>query len=83
MSDIDTVRKLVNLWPTRAELTEDLRRAYPDLSVTVAQVHKWAEKQSIPSRYQYPVLVVGQRRGFPISADLIVRLHSGERRGAA
>jgi len=82
MDKISSVRDLVNLWPTRAELAKDVMAACGSLRVTTAQVHKWAEKGSIPSKYQHPVLIAGQARGFEITADLIVLLHGPERSAA-
>lgn len=75
MDEISSIRELVNLWPTRATLAGDLKKAYPGLKVSAAQVHKWAEKGSIPARYHFPVMVAGRLRKFPITADLIAQLH--------
>ena len=75
MDEISSIRDLVNLWPTRADLAKDVNLAFPTLGVTTAQVHKWAEKGSIPSKYHFPVLQAGRQRGFDVSADLIVMLH--------
>ncbi|MCB1401266.1 MAG: hypothetical protein KDJ82_16230 [Rhodobacteraceae bacterium] len=76
MNAIHSIRDLVNLWPTRAALAADINAAAPSLNVSTAQVHKWAEKGSIPARYQYPILQSAARRGFDVSADLLVRLQS-------
>lgn len=73
---VSTIRELVNLWPTRAELASDICSLSPDLQVTTHQVHKWAEKCSIPSRYHHSVLLAGRRRQFEITAEMIARLHS-------
>lgn len=75
MDDISSIRDLVNLWPTRAALAHDIKSAFPALKVSTAQVHKWAEKGSIPARYHFPILMAGQQRDFAITADLIARLH--------
>lgn len=83
MGRVESIRDLVNLWPTRAELASDLKSAFPQLSVSVTQVHKWAEKQSIPARYHHALLIVGRRRGFNISAELIIKLHSAFHRDVA
>ena len=79
MAEISSVRDLVNLWPTRSELAQDLMSTCSSLKVTTAQVHKWAEKGSIPPKYQHSILVAGRRRGFDITAELIVSLHAPER----
>lgn len=82
MNSLTSVRDLINLWPTRAELQSDLKAAFPQLSVSVTQVHKWAEKQSIPARYQHPILHVAKARGFDVSADLLLELHAASRTAA-
>ncbi len=76
MDEITDIRSLVNLWPTRAALAEDLMRCCPSLTVSTGQVHKWAEKGSIPNKYHHPLLVSARVRGFEVTADLIVALHA-------
>jgi len=76
MEAISSIRDLVNLWPTRSSLADDLQTFCPDLKVNTARVHKWAEHGAIPARYHFPVLMAGRHRGFTITADLIVRLHA-------
>lgn len=76
MEAISSIRDLVNLWPTRSSLVEDLRIFSPGMKVTTARVHKWAENGSIPAKYQFSVLTAGRHRGFSITADLIVKLHA-------
>lgn len=76
MDTISSIRELINLWPTRAELANDLNIACASLRASAAQVHKWAEKGSIPSKYHHHVLTSGQARGFAISAALLVSLHA-------
>lgn len=78
MEAVSTIRELVNLWPTRASLHEDLRRHFPSLPVSVHRIHKWAETGSIPPRYHHPVFVAAQDRKFPVTAELIARLHCPE-----
>lgn len=76
MEDISSVRELINLWPTRSALVDDVRVVAPLVAVTTSQVHKWAEKGGIPAKYHHPVLLAAKLRGFKITADLIVRLHA-------
>ncbi|WP_283638082.1 hypothetical protein [Marinovum algicola] len=73
---IPTIKALVNLWPTRAALAADLNASSPRLSVTVHQVHKWAEKGCIPAKYHHPLLLAARAREFPVSAELLVELHA-------
>lgn len=82
MEDISNIKDMVNLWPTRSELARDLMAVCSSLSVSTAQVHKWAEKGSIPPKYHHHILIAGRSRGFDISADLIVRLHAAQRTAA-
>lgn len=86
MDKISTIRDLVNLWPARSALAGDINDIAGAALVTLAQVHKWAENQSIPAKYHHFVVVAAGRRGFPVTADLIVRLHAEgarPRKGAA
>lgn len=76
MEAISSIRDLVNLWPTRSSLVADLRALSPGMKVTTARVHKWAENGSIPAKYHSSVLTAGQKRGFSITADLIIELHA-------
>lgn len=76
MSQIQTVRDLVNLWPTRADLAVDMSQQCSALSVSPHQVHKWAEKGSIPAKYHFRLLTAAQKRSLPVTADLLVRLHA-------
>jgi len=76
MEAISNIRDLVNLWPTRSSLANDLQALCPSLNTNTARVYKWAEHGAIPARYQFSVLTAGRCRGFEISAELIVKLHS-------
>jgi len=73
---ISSIRDLVNMWPTRASLVEDLRWFSPGLKVNTPQVHKWAANGTIPAKYHFLVLSAGRHRGFLIDAELMVRLHA-------
>ena len=76
MEAITNIRDLVNLWPTRSSLAEDLQTLCPSLNTNTARVYKWAEHGAIPARYHFSVLTAGRCRGFEISAELMVKLHS-------
>jgi hypothetical protein len=75
-----TVRAIIDLWPSRAALVEDIHT--DDDPVTLATVHKWAQRNSIPSRYHAAVLRAGARRSFALSAESIVAAHDPMRRAA-
>ena len=83
MEKISSVRDLINLWPRRADLASECQAHAPGQSVTVARVHKWAENDAIPAKYHLAVLAAAQARAFPVTADLIVRLHAPASRSAA
>lgn len=68
MNPPDSIRALIDLWPTRRDLAEDV-------PTTVDRVHKWAVKNNIPSRYHNSVLLAARRRGFPVDAEQLIRLH--------
>ena len=74
MSDVSSVTSLINLWPRRADLAEDVA-AELGSEVTTGRVHRWAGTGVIPARYHAAVVRAGRARGFNIDADLIVRLH--------
>jgi len=76
MEAISSIRDLVNLWPTRSSLVDDLGGLCPGLKVTTPQVHKWAANGSIPAKYHFLVLMAGRQRGFSITADQIAELHA-------
>jgi hypothetical protein len=84
VSEPSSIRDIISLWPTRAALFADLRDQLPeDVPLSVHQVQKWAEKQSIPARYHYPFLRAAEVRGFAVTADQLARLHAQPLRGAA
>lgn len=79
MDTPDSIRAVVNLWPTRSALVADIRALTDRVPVTVAQVHKWAAFERIPAKYQHLVLKAARQRGFPVTADLLVALHAADR----
>ena len=82
MDKISRIRDVINLWPTRNDLAKDLMVICAALKVTTAQVHKWAENDSIPAKYHNAVLKAARNRGFAITAEQIVILHDPDRRAA-
>ena len=71
-----TIKSIINLWATRAELERDIRLVAPTVKISEGRIHKWAERNVIPAEYQYPVILAAKSRGFNVSADLMVRLHA-------
>jgi len=83
METISSIRDLVNLWPTRSSLVDDLGKTSPGLKVSTPQVHKWAANGSIPAKYHLSVLMAARQREFSITADLIAELHAPPSEDAA
>lgn len=84
MSEVLTIRDLINLWPTRAILASDVNKIAGGPVVSAGQVHKWAQAQSIPPRFHLAVVQSAQGRRFQITAELVVTLHAfGARSDAA
>ncbi len=75
-----TVRAIIDMWPSRAALAEDV--GTPDDPVTLATVHKWAQRNSIPSQYHAPLLRAAGRREIALSANQLVAAHERPRRAA-
>ena len=75
MQPPETIRDLIDLWPTRRYLAADV-------TTTVDRVHKWAAKNNIPSRYHQSVLLAARRRQFPVDAERLIRLHAPAETGA-
>lgn len=69
MEQVSTIRDLVALWPSRAAFAEDLGRP-------IARVHKWITNNAIPAREHLGVIRAAHCRGYPVSAELLVRLHA-------
>ena len=76
MSKLSSIKEVIDLWPTRKVLAEDLE-------TTKDRVDKWAQSGSIPARFHAPLLRAADRRGFVVTADDMVRLHDGSQGAAA
>lgn len=82
MSDISSIRDLINLWPRRADLAAAMNGVAGFDMVSVAQVHKWAEKNAVPARYHSTLVKAGVVGGYQVTADLVVDLHDLRGRAA-
>lgn len=80
MTDVSSIRDLIGLWPQRAALAGDVNGIAGREVVTVSQVQKWSEKESIPAKFHWLVIQAAQTRGHHVSADLIAELHDAWRR---
>lgn len=66
------IKSLIDQWPTRRALADDI-------GAKVAAVHKWAEANRIPARWQASVVRAAQARGMhDINGDWMVEAHSQE-----
>ncbi|MCB1340787.1 MAG: hypothetical protein KDK24_06940 [Pseudooceanicola sp.] len=84
MDDFSNIRDVIDMWPTRAVLADEMSAILEVAGgrVTGEQVHKWAQKAAIPARFHQTLLEAARRRGFPVTADVIVRLHHLQRAAA-
>jgi ribosomal protein S16 len=69
MSTLNSIRAVIDLWPTRKDLAVDL-------CLNTDRIHKWAQVGAIPAKYHLALINAGAARGFPISADLLAQLHA-------
>lgn len=66
----ESVRAIIDLWPSRRALSEQI-------GTSEARIHKWAQVNAIPARYQKHVIAAAAARGFEgVTAELIVALHA-------
>lgn len=69
MSIFQNIRSLIDAWPTRRALAEDI-------GTSADRVHKWAASNAIPASFHAAVIEKGVARGIAVDADLMVRLHA-------
>lgn len=82
MAQFHSVRELIDAWPNRQALSDDLVAMGYEASTD--RVHKWAQSGAIPAKFHAAVVVCGRSRGLPVSAGVIVALHDiPTRTGAA
>lgn len=68
MEKIATIKQLIDLWPARKDLAKDV-------GVETDRVHGWAKAGSIPAKFHMLVCESANRRSYPVSAELLDRLH--------
>lgn len=69
MNSFSTIKSLIDEWPTRRALAEDV-------GVSADRVHKWAASNAIPASFHASVIAHGVARGIAIDAETMVRLHA-------
>lgn len=71
MSTDSAIRTLLNEWPTRAALADEI-------GANVASVHKWAKNNRIPARFQLRVVQAARQRGIAYATEeWMLRSHEG------
>lgn len=73
MQQTPSIRAIIDQWPSRLELAADLS-ASGDV-VTLAQVNKWAQRQTIPARFWARIIRAAAARSISVTADQLVDLH--------
>lgn len=76
MDEKPEIRDLIGLWPSRAACAADINAMAKRPFVTEKQVHMWARRGSIPAPYQHWLVLAGQHRGFPVTAERVLLAHS-------
>lgn len=69
MLKINSPADLIKLWKPRRLLADAIR-------VDLDTVHKWAQKNRIPTKYHFSVLSAAKAAGIAISAEDMVRIHA-------
>ena len=70
MSEKSSIRELIDTWPTRKALADEI-------GANVEAVHKWAAANRIPSDWQAAVIVAALRIGMnDINGDWMVQHHA-------
>ena len=75
---IQSIKSLIDSWPSRKVLAEEINAILPLGLKTVSadQVHKWASNGAIRATYQIYVLKAAQARGFDVSAEALMLMHA-------
>lgn len=73
---ISTIADIIRLWPDRTRFRLDIADEALGLTVTQAQVDKWAQGRPIPAKYHFRIASVAAQRGYALCAEDIARVHS-------
>lgn len=71
-----SVYELISLWPSRAELADDISTT--DERVKVDRVHKWAQNGAIPQKFMSKIVKAAKVRSLPITAQSLLDIHENE-----
>jgi len=78
MSSFRTIRDVIDLWPTRSALADDMRIVAPFAPVSSERISKWPSADAIPARFHQAVLEAAILRGFLVTAQDLVSLHAAK-----
>lgn len=78
MSRMTTFRDIIDLWPSRIALADDISRG--GRRVSAAVVHKWAQRNRIPAEHDLRLAQAAAERGLPVDLEALasVRARRGE-----
>lgn len=73
MEHPSSVYELISMWPSRAELADDISTS--DERVKVDRVHKWAQNGAIPQKFMSRIVKAAEIRSLPITAQCLLDIH--------
>lgn len=68
-----SVREIIDLWPSRADLAAEI--SVDGDRVTPAQVAKWAQRGSVPAAYHGRLVRAAARIGSALTAEALDAAH--------
>lgn len=75
-----SVSEILSDWPSRSEVLKDAQEENADLDLVA--VHRWAKRESIPSRYWWALAVGAKARGLGVTTEMLARAHATGRNAA-
>jgi hypothetical protein len=68
------MREILNLFPSFAFVARGVGAGYK-------AVTKWAERDSIPAKYDFPLVKLAEAEGIPLTLEQIAAARAGEAQG--
>lgn len=72
---VSTIADIIRVWPDRTQFRMDVADDASGLTVTAAQVDKWAQGKPIPAKYHFRIARVAQELGYDLTCEDIARVH--------
>ena len=69
MPDMNSVTDILAIWPSRQALADEI-------GAPVQNVHKWAQHQSIPAKYDVAIVEAAKARGVALDFEAIARIRA-------